>query len=135
MFSWECCEFFKSSFFYRTLPVAVMSTRKIMRGKRGTKEQGKNFQMKEENENLSFNLYLQVLVLVKIKMQIQLCKYQNCSPFFCYFSLVWSFLWFLRVHFLCFHFWQTEKYILLHLLVYSEAGIKSCSVKQLFGKI
>ena len=30
----------------------------------------------------------------------------------------------LRVHFLCFHSLQTEKYLLLHLLVYSEAGIE-----------
>ena len=52
-----------------------MSTRNGGRGKRGTKEQGKNFQMKEENENISFNFYLQVLVLVKTEMQIQLCKY------------------------------------------------------------
>ena len=136
MLSCECCELFKSSFFYRTLPEAVfMSTRKRIRENRGTKEQGKNFQMKEKNENISFNLYLQGLVLVKMKMQIQLCKYQNCSPFFSYFFLLCSFLSFLCVHFLCFDFWQTEKYILLHLLVYSEAGIENWFVKQLFSKI
>ena len=33
----------------------------------------------------------------------------------------------LRVHFLCFHSLQTEKYLLLHLLVYSEAGIEMFS--------
>ena len=81
-----------------------MSTRKRIRENRGTKEQGKNFQMKEENENISFNLYLQGLVLVKMKMQIQLCKYQNCSPFFSSFFLLCSFLSFLCVHFLCFDF-------------------------------
>ena len=32
-----------------------MSTQKGRRGKRGTNEQGKNFQMKEEDENISFN--------------------------------------------------------------------------------
>ena len=37
--------------------------------------------------------------------------------------------------FFCFHFLQIKKYILLHLLAYSEAGIESCFVKQLFGKI
>ena len=37
--------------------------------------------------------------------------------------------------FLCVHFVKTEKYILYHLLVYSEQGIESCSVKQLLGKI
>ena len=36
--------------------------------------------------------------------------------------------------FLCFYFLQIEKYLFLHLLVFSEAA-KSCSVKQLFGKI
>ena len=37
--------------------------------------------------------------------------------------------------FLCFHLLETEKYLLLHLLVSSEVGIESCSVKQLFSKI
>ena len=76
------------------------------------------------------------MVLVVTEMQIQLYKYWNYSPFFSYFFFEFSFFWFLRVHFLCFYFvWQTEKYLVLHLLVYSEAGIESCSVKQLFGKI
>ena len=67
---------FQNSFFYRTLPVAdFMSTRNGTRGKSGTMERGKIFQMKEENQNISYNFYLQVLVLVKIEMQIQLCKY------------------------------------------------------------
>ena len=49
----EYCEFFKNSFFYRTTPVAAfMSTRKGRRAKRGAKEQGKIFEMKEENENI-----------------------------------------------------------------------------------
>ena len=52
-----------------------MSTRKGRRGKHGTKEQEKIFQMKKENENISFNFYLQVLVLVKTEMQMQPCKY------------------------------------------------------------
>ena len=30
---------------------------------------------------------------------------------------------------------QTEQYLVSHLLVYPEAGIESCSVKQLFRKI
>ena len=72
----------------RTPPVAaVMSTREGRRGKRGTKEQGKIFQMKEENENISLNFYLQVLVLVKAVMQIQLRKYyRTAHPFFLTFS-------------------------------------------------
>ena len=88
VFSCECCEFFKNSFFYRTPPVtAFMSTRKGRRGKRRTKKRGKNFQMKEENENISFNFYLQVLVLFKTEMQIQLCKcYRTAHPFFLTFS-------------------------------------------------
>ena len=59
-----------------------MSTRKGRIGKRRTKERGKVFQMKEENENISsenenisFNFYPQVLVLVRTEMQIQLRKY------------------------------------------------------------
>ena len=55
-----------------------MSTRKGRR-KRGKKEQGKIFQMKEKNENILFNFYLQVLVLVKTEMQIQLCKYRTAN--------------------------------------------------------
>ena len=31
--------------------------------------------------------------------------------------------------------YKLNKYILLHLLVYSEAGIENCSVKQLLSKI
>ena len=59
-------EFFTNSFFYRTPMVATfMSTPTGIRGKRSTKEGGKIFQMKEENENISFNFYLQVLLLVK----------------------------------------------------------------------
>ena len=76
MSSREYCKIFKNNFFYRTPPVgAFMSTRKGRKGKRGTKERGKKFKMKEENENVSFNFYLQVLVLVIKEMQIQPCKY------------------------------------------------------------
>ena len=52
-----------------------MSTRKGRRGKRGTKERGKIFQMKEENGNISLNFYQKVLVLVKTEIQIRLGKY------------------------------------------------------------
>ena len=63
--------FFKNSFFYRATPVvAFISTRKGRRGKRGTKERGKIFQMKEENENISSNFYLQVLVPVKTEIYL-----------------------------------------------------------------
>ena len=41
-----------------------MSTQKGRRGEKGTMEQGKHFQMKEENENISFKFYMQVLVLI-----------------------------------------------------------------------
>ena len=112
VFSCECCEFFKNRFFYRTSLVVAFA-----------KERGKKFQMKEENENISFKFYL------------QLCKCYNCSPFFSYFFFKFSFFSFLHAHFFCFHFLQTEKCLWLYLLVYSEAGIESCFVKQLFGKI
>ena len=114
---------FYEQLFLWTLPMAAfMSTQKGRRGKRGTKKR---------YENISFNFYQQVLVLVNTEIQIQLCKYWNCSPFFSYFFFKFSLFWFLRVHFLCFHFWHSEKCLLLHLLVYSKAGIRSCSVKQL----
>ena len=87
-FSPECCKYFVNSFFCRTpLVAAFMSTQKGRRGKCGTKEREKLFQMKEENENFSLNFYLQVLLLVKTEMQIQLCKcYRTALPFFLTFS-------------------------------------------------
>ena len=91
--------FFKNSSFYRTpLVAAFMSTQKGRRWKCGTKEWGKVFQMKQENETMSFNFYLQVLVLVITEIQIQLHKYENCSHFFSYFFFKFCFFWFLRVH-------------------------------------
>ena len=55
---------------YVFLPVAAfVSTRKRRRGKRGTKERRKKFQMKEENKNIWINYDLQVLVLVIREMQ------------------------------------------------------------------
>ena len=101
-----------------------MSTRKGRR-KRGKKEQGKIFQMKEKNENILFNFYLQVLVLVKTEMQIQLCKYRTAHLFLTFSS---NFLSCDSCVFII------EKY-LSHLSVYSEAGIESYSLKQLLGKI
>ena len=70
----------------------------------------------------------------------QKCKYnyvhiRTVHPLSLYFFFKFSFFSLLRVHLLCFHFSQTEKYLLLHLLVYLEAGIGSCSVKQLFGNM
>ena len=104
-FSCECCEFFRNNFFYVTTPVAAfMFTRKGRRRKRWTKELGKNFQLKEENENISFNFYLQVLVLAKTEMQTQLCKYYRTAHLFSYFFFKFSFLWFLRIHFCVFPF-------------------------------
>ena len=78
---------------------------------------------------------------LKKKMKTCKCKYnyvniiELLTLFFFYFFFKFSFLQFLYVHFLCFHSWQTGKYILLHLSGYSEAGIESLSVKQLLGKI
>ena len=44
----------RPAFFYRTPPVAVFKStrRRRIKRKRGTKEQGRTFQMKEENENI-----------------------------------------------------------------------------------
>ena len=87
-FSCEYCKFFKNSFFFITPPVAAfMFNRKGRTKERGTKERGKIFQMKEENESISLNFYRQVLVLVKTEMQIQVCKYyRTFHPFFLIFS-------------------------------------------------
>ena len=52
-----------------------MAFRKARKGKRGTKDPGKNFQMKDEDENISINFYLQVLVLVITEIQTQLHNY------------------------------------------------------------
>ena len=57
------------SLFLTTSVAAFVSTRKEGRGKRGTKEQEKFVQIKEENKSISFNFYLQVLVLVITEMQ------------------------------------------------------------------
>ena len=107
-----------------------MSTRKGRR-RRGKKEQGKIFQMKEKNEHILFNFYLQVLVLVKTEMQIQLCKYRTANII----ELLTFFLTFSSNFLSCDScVFIIEKY-LLHLSVYSEAGIESYSLKQLLGKI
>ena len=101
-FSCECCEFFRNNFFYVTTPVAAfMFTRKGRRRKRWTKELGKNFQLKEENENISFNFYLQVLVLAKTEMQTQLCKYYRTAHLFSYFFFKIFFLVISAYSFLC----------------------------------
>ena len=56
-------------------------------------------------------------------MQIQLCQYCRIAhPYFSYFFCKFSFLWLLRVHFFMFSFLTSKKYLLLHLLAYSEAG-------------
>ena len=110
VFSCKWCDFSKNSFFYRTPLVVAFN-----------KEWGKIFQMKEENENISFKFYLQLLNI------------RTAHPF----SLTSSnFLSFDSCMFVfCVFISYKLKNIFLHLLVYSEAGIESCSVKQLFGKI
>ena len=126
--SCECCKFFKNSFFYGITPVALFtSTRHGSRRKCGTKEREKVFQMKEENENISFNFYLQVLVLVKTEMQIQLHNVIELLTLFFSFFLQIFFLVILACSFTCFHPWKTGKYLLFHLLVYSEPGIEGSS--------
>ena len=101
--------FFENSFFcgYETPPVAVfMSTQKGRERKRGVKERGKTFLTKKENENISFNFYLRV-----------------------FFLLILACLFFVFI--------SSDKLqnLVSHLLIYSEAGTESCSVKQLFGRI
>ena len=111
MFPCKCCEFFKKSFFYRTPLVVALN-----------KEWRKNFQMKEENENISFKFYLQLLNIrtahpFSLTLSSNFLSFDSCMFVFCVFIS------------------YKLKNIFLHLLVYSEAGIESCSVKQLFGKI
>ena len=111
MFPCKCCEFFKKSFFYRTPLVVALN-----------KEWRKNFQMKEENENISFKFYLQLLN-IRTAHPFSLTSSSNFLSFdFCMFVF-------------CVFISYKLKNIFLLLLVYSEAGIESCSVKQLFGKI
>ena len=52
----------------------TVSIRKGRRGKRGKKERGKHFQMKEKNENISFNFYLQVLGTVLASTTTEILK-------------------------------------------------------------
>ena len=111
VFTCEYCEFFKNSIFYRISLVAAFN-----------KERGKNFQMKEENENISFKFYLQLLNIrtahpFSLTLSSNFLSFDSCMFVFCVFIS------------------YKLKNIFLHLLVYSEAGIESCSVKQLFGKI
>ena len=106
-----------------------MSIQKVRTGK-----QGKNFQKKEENENFPINFYLQVLVLVLTEMQSNYINIKTIHPF----SLPCSskFLSFHSCLFIfLFVFKQQTEQNLVVLLLYAEAGIESCSVKQLFGKI
>ena len=111
MFPCKCCEFFKKSFFYRTPLVVALN-----------KEWRKNFQMKEENENISFKFYLQLLNI------------RTAQPF--YLTSSSNFLSFDSCMFVfCVFISYKLKNIFLDVLVYSEAGIESCSVKQLFSKI
>ena len=79
----------------------------------------KLFQMKEENENISFNSY-----------------YTNIKTTSLFLLVFLQIFFLLILIFLCLYFVrQTEQYLVSHLLVYPEAGIENCSVKQLFGKI
>ena len=111
MFPCKYCEFFKKSFFYRTPLVVALN-----------KEWRKNFQMKEENENISFKFYLQLLNI------------RTAQPF--YLTSSSNFLSFDSCMFVfCVFISYKLKNIFLDVLVYSEAGIESCSVKQLFSKI
>ena len=122
--------------FYKPPVAAFVSTGMGRRRKRGTKERGKIFQIKEEKESISFNFYMQFVVLNKTETQIQLCKYCGAAhPFFLTFSsnplscdsCVFIFYVFILD--------KLKKISCCILLGYSEAGIESYSVKQLFGKI
>ena len=80
----QACNFIKKGLRHRCLPVNVAKflrtvfsiehlwwlvlfllerEEEVRTGKRGTKQRGKVFQMKEEKVNISFNFYLQVLPL------------------------------------------------------------------------
>ena len=78
-------------------------------------ERGEEESMEQKewgNESISFNFHLQVLVLVKTEMQIlNYANVRTADSFSLTFSLNFLLFWFLRVHFLCLHFWQTEKYL------------------------
>ena len=122
--------------FYKPPVADFVSTGMGRRRKRGTKERGKIFQIKEEKENISVNFYLQFAVLNKTEMQIQLCKYCGAAhPFFLTFSSNPHFCDSCVFIFYVFILDKLKKISCCILLRYSQAGIESCSVKQLFGKI
>ena len=104
-----------------------MSTRKVRIEERATKERGKIFQMKYENETISFNLDLHFLALVITEMQIQLYKYY--SSFFLLFQFFYCSI------FVFLFGLANPKISRVASISTSEAGIESCSVKQLCCKI
>ena len=61
-------QIFYRNFFLQNASCFFMSTRKGRRYKRETKERGRIFQMKEENEKKLFEFYRQVLVLINTEM-------------------------------------------------------------------
>ena len=64
-------KFSRTVFFKRKSPVLLLCLLEREEGKRGPKERGEIFQMKE-GKNISSDFYLYVLVLVTTDMQIQL---------------------------------------------------------------
>ena len=71
----------------------------------------KKFKWKKKMKTFHLN-YTWIYVNIRTDRSISLFFFFNSS-----------FFWFRLVHFLCFHFLQTEVCLFLHLLVFSEAGI------------
>ena len=62
--------------------ISTRKGRRRKKKKRGTKQRGKVFQMKEEKENISFNFYLQVLSLQSFSGATRLNADKNGVCFF-----------------------------------------------------
>ena len=78
--------------------------------------------MKGENENISFKFYVRLLNIrtvhpFSLTFSSNFLSFDSCMFIFCVFIS------------------YKLKNIFLHLLVYSETGTESCSVKELFGKV
>ena len=117
VFSGECCKFFKNSFSIEHIQRLLLCL--LEREEEESMEQrseGKFFKWKKKWKHFI----------------IQLRKYYNCSPF----SLTFSSTFFsFDSCVLIFCVFISDKLKNISCRIYSEAGIKSYSVKQLFGKI
>ena len=102
--------------------VVKRSIRKDREEKRGRKKPD-SFFFKWKKKMKKFHLNTNTMIQISKKF-----SYTFSSDFLSFDSCVFTL-------FCLFVVFQTEQYLVSHLLVYAEADIERCSVKQLFGKI